>query len=755
MTAFAVDTGKVRLTKFYFCLGLLIIALLAGAVRAQTIDAGADKRPDSTHYALALQQIGNLDDDLALRGVDDRQGLPFGIRSDQRVKRLQLDLAYRRSPALIEQLSHLNILLNGEVVSTISLSEPRHDEDGWNSVKADLPTQLLQPYNQLAIQLIAHYTLRCEDPVHPDLWADIGKQSRLIFDVEPLVLPDELGLLPSPFFDPRDVRRLNLPIVISGVTDARLEAAGVLASWFGAMAGYRGAHFPVSTDTLPEHGNAVFIGRAADGVAGMNLPEPVGPTVTIRPNPNDPTGKMLIVTGRNDEEIMSAAKALALGAQTLSGATAQLNKLQVEPRQPYDAPNWLPTNRPVTLGELLPVDDLTRRGRAAPPISINLNLPPDLSNWRIKTVPIKLRYQQSTTSDDDEGALNVSVNHTHIARFPLADRMKTGQQWMSGDLSAIQRTVHVPLDKLGSLASMQFQFGYRVPPQEECRNSLLDSRRSAIDPESTIDLSGIPHHIAMPDLAAFSTSGFPFTRMADLSETIAIVPAQSGPSEYGALLTLLGRAGRVTGYPATGIKVKHGAEAADLVGKDILLIESGKPSPLLTQWADRLPQAERSDNQAAAVSGWKPGDIITRLSNLLGTRTHPSPTAVSARSSPAYFAGFESPVSSSRSVIVARGKDGQQLLSAVELLIDNEAQAQRVQGGLSIVYDNRVESVSKGRTYYVGNLGFYQTTLWFFGRYPLALIAVYLLGALLAGAVFYSILHARARQRLRIQDSDE
>src|SRR5690606_6172806 len=116
-------------------------------------------------------------------------------------------------------------------------------------------------------------------------------------------------------------------------------------------------------------------------------------------------------------------------------------------------------------------------------------------------------------------------------------------------------TVHLPLSMLESQAGLQFQFKYKPPFHSECRGSLVDARRSAVDPRSTIDLTGLPHHKAMPDLAAFATSGFPFTRMADLSDTVIVMPAAAGPDGVSAFLTLLGKMGWVTGYPATRLTV--------------------------------------------------------------------------------------------------------------------------------------------------------------------------------------------------------
>jgi hypothetical protein len=60
-----------------------------------------------------------------------------------------------------------------------------------------------------------------------------------------------------------------------------------------------------------------------------------------------------------------------------------IDKLQpLTPRQPYDAPNWLPTDRPVKLSELIDPKRLNVSGYNPGEITIPLNFPPALSSWR-------------------------------------------------------------------------------------------------------------------------------------------------------------------------------------------------------------------------------------------------------------------------------------------------------------------------------------------------------------------------------------
>ncbi|MDC6679338.1 cellulose biosynthesis cyclic di-GMP-binding regulatory protein BcsB, partial [Leclercia adecarboxylata] len=96
--------------------------------------------------------------------------------------------------------------------------------------------------------------------------------------------------------------------------------------------------------------------------------------------------------------------------------------------------------------------------------------------------------------------------------------------------------------------------------------------QAAIDEQSTIDLSGYYHYLAMPDLKAFARTGFPFSRMADLSETLVMVASQPDEAQVGTLLDTLALIGSHTGYPAYGVRLTDDWSKAQEVDADLLLL---------------------------------------------------------------------------------------------------------------------------------------------------------------------------------------
>ncbi len=69
-----------------------------------------------------------------------------------------------------------------------------------------------------------------------------------------------------------------------------------------------------------------------------------------------------------------------------------------------------------------------------------------------------------------------------------------------------------------------------------------------IGDDSTIDFSKYYHFIPMPDLRAFANAGFPFSRMADLSQTITVMPKTPNEAQMETLLNTVGFIGAQTGF---------------------------------------------------------------------------------------------------------------------------------------------------------------------------------------------------------------
>ncbi|PIO95289.1 cellulose synthase regulator BcsB [Pseudomonas syringae] len=742
---FGAERFAVRRSWALLACALSMLSTGAGASAAET--AGANEG-----YSVTLQQLGR-NYPMNLRGVEATDSVNFNVRADQVVTGASLSLSYSYSPALLADLSQINVMINDEVAATLPL--PKEGAGKPQTQVIEIPPQMITEFNRLSLQFIGHYTMSCEDPKHSSLWARINNDTRLDIRVTPFALPNDLAILPLPFFDRRDDRDVNLPVVMGAAPDnATLEAAGALASWIGAAkTRSRMASFPAHFNELPAKGNALVLLKG-DGplqLGALTMPAPKGPTLTMVTHPNDPDSKLLVITGRDSAELKRAVNALVVGGQSLVGSSALIERVDMlAPRKPYDAPNWLPSDRPIKLGELMPANKLNVSGYDPGDITVPLNLPPDLFSWREDGVPLTLKYRYTPQERSNNSSIMVSLNDTLIKAEPLPSIENLNNSIVSrltGGDDTISREAHVylPLNAAALQSRLQLRYMFDYLKQGECGDIIIDNMRGSIDPESTLDFSGYDHFMAMPNLGVFKDSGFPFTRLADLSQTAVVLADQPSAEDVSAYLSVLGRFGESTGYPATGVSVIKAAQIASAADKDILVMSSGSDQPLLKQWADRLPISGNAQQQ-----GFELSDLAFRLRDWMSPdpdenqRRARVAMAFSSDVRSTFLTGFESPLHKGRSVVlISSGQPGG--MSDVARALSG---SDKVQGSLVVVRGDSVEALVAEQKYYVGDLGPIKYVQWLMSRNVLWLLLVVAVGVVLVTGVAYLTLRSLAKRRL-------
>ncbi|MBB5877083.1 cellulose biosynthesis cyclic di-GMP-binding regulatory protein BcsB [Xanthomonas sp. 3498] len=714
-------------------------ATAPAAATAVPLPAPAERERSAT-----LKQLG-IDYEMTLRGIQGSAGIPFSTRTDEVVQAANLHLVYSYSPALLPDLSHLKVSVNGVTVAALPVSR----ENAGKLQQSDVPIdpRLISDYNRLNLQLIGHYTRDCEDPDHTSLWANIDPSTRLSLTATPLVLRNDLALLPVPFYDKRDTRRLELPFVFPQRPDlATLRSAGIVASWFGAQAGYRGAAFGVAIGDVPATGNAVLFATAATLPAELaatqaGLSEIAGPTLAMITNPRDATGKLLLVLGRDDDDLQQAATALSLGTP-LNGPVARIGELkQAQPRKPYDAPNWISGDKPVRFGDLVAqTAQLNVSGYHPDLIRVGLQLPPDLFVWQRDGIPVNLRYRYTVPETQNKSALNVSINDAFVTTLPLnghAYAESLPLRWWHAlspkGAMPVEQKLLLPTGPFSANSQLRFHFFFDRPQAEACKNTFPDVS-GAIDADSSVDLRSFHHYIAMPNLAAFGNAGFPFTRLADLSESTVVVPDEIGDQDMANLLTLLGRLGASTGYPALRVTLIHAAEVDKHADSDLLVFGSLRSQPLFQRWSAALPIGDGASGRRFSMSDW----VLDKLPGFLSfdARRTDLPTTAEVAVKPApgdvVLMGFQSPLKAGRSVVALLAEDP----ASVEDFFDawlEPATLKDFQGSVVLLQKGKVRSLAGNQTYYVGHLPLPTWARWYFSQHPLLLgLAVVVLSVLLA-----------------------
>jgi cellulose synthase operon protein B len=729
-------------------------AILCGMLAAHRVLAAAapvaDSPPDPAAREVRLTFADLGADPIALHGVQSSAAVNVGIRRDEVVVGAVLHLRLTYSPSLLQDLSHLRVSLNGQAAAALPLAKADAGHEIERSVVLD--PRYFSDYNQIALDLIGHYSLDCEDPQHSSLWASIARQSDLTLTLRPIELRDDLAFLPAPFFDVHDNRRVVLPIVLpAGASRDLLRSAGAAASWFGMLADYRGARFPVSFDALPEQHGLVFATNGSRP-AQLALPDVQRPTVSIVDHPARPAVKLLVFQGKDEAQLRQAVEGLILGSAVLSGSSASISKVEYSRRAAYDAPRWLRTDRPVKLGELIDSpDQLQAHGVAPAPMSISLRLPPDLFTWNHPGVPVDLHYRYTAPAERDNSLLTVSINNQLLRSYRLPPESDSGAggrffvPLLQSDGSRESHGLLIPAFQLASDNQMQFQFAMDFHREAMCKQVFVDNTREAIDPDSTVDISAFPHYAALPNLALFANAGFPFTRFADLGQTAIVLPDASDRTALEQLFFLLGRMGRETGAAALAYRLVDIDEAREAKDVDLLVLSGGRANELLEHWGESLALVFGKFGRDYRELARAPNPVAGALR--AGDTAAPANVVVQADGSLGALMGFESRVSRGRSVVALVGND----TAAADALIaalEDDSKVPLIRGELAIVRGDGIQSFAGEQTYYVGSLSWWQW-LWFhFSRHALLLTLLALATAVAAGLFAYGRLQRLVTKRL-------
>lgn len=742
-------TGKPRSSGFAAVLLTLVLAGAAAAAQAATAASAPPREAPVKELRATFAELGA--GTMSLQGVRSSGALNFGIRGDQLVTGGTLHLRMTSSPSLIEELSHLRVTLNDQTVAALTLTRADAGHEVERSIALD--PRYFSDYNHLQLDLVAHYTTACEDPQHSSLWAKISSDSDVTLNVRPLELRNDLALLPAPFFDPHDNRGLVLPIVLAaGAPREVMRSAGLAASWFGVLADYRGARFPVSFGALPSQHALVFATNDSRP-AQLALPTVQAPTVSIIDHPTDPSIKLLVFQGRDATQLRQAVEAVVLGNAVLSGGSASVEAVSYGRRAAYDAPRWLRGDRPVRLGEL--IDDpgqLQRQGVAPPPMTVNLRLPPDLFTWNKTGVPVDVHYRYTAPAQRDNSVLTILINDQLLRSYRLAPETEAEGSGrllvplLQSDNARQSRGLLIPAFQLASDNQLVLQYSMDFHREAACKEIFIDNTRESIDPDSTVDISGFAHYTALPNLSLFANAGFPFTRYADLAETAFVLADAGDAAALEEMYFLLGRMGRQTGAVALAYRLLDARQALDAGDLDLVVLSGSGAEELLQHWKKDLPLTlSHLDRDYRAL-----GPARRSASEPVPAQMSEGPAAqvqLRAEGALAALVGFESPLRRGRSVVALLGRDAAAAHTLTTVLNDN-SKVPLIRGELAVVRNDAVQSFEGGRVYYVGSLSLWQW-LWFhFGQHAVLLILLALAVALAVGLLVYGRLEHRVKGRL-------
>jgi hypothetical protein len=691
---------------------------------------------------------------LKLEGNLNKLTATFSTRLDRVVTHAKLKLHYIYSPALLAKQSQVKIYLNDEVVDVIGIDPSKAGQQLSKTV--DLPSYQFSEFNQITFELIGYYDEQCNDPSHSAIWFEFLNTSELLIEENLVALKNDLSLLPAPFFDKRQFSLQQVPFVFPEKPSISMkQAAGQVAAWLGVLARWRGNDFSLYLDQLPTQHAIVFATNDNKPFFLKDYPDVAKPTVVMVSHPLNNKIKLLLVLGANDEQLTIASKGLVMGYQGLSGQAAEIQTVDFHQNlQPYDAPLWVRQDRPMKFIEMVDYEkELQKEGAYIEPINLKVHIPADLFVWQTAGVPVDLKYRFTPSSNKEMSKLNVYINEYLVQSFDLTKH---------SFLDAFESKVHLPLsDQRFTVSSdlliPSFKLGYdnivsfdfvMAKDHAGCLNEPLPNV-VAVDGDSTMDFSGFYHYAEMPNLAAFTYSGLPFTRLADLSETVFVLPEKHGVDELEMLYSLIAKLSAKTGYPGINFGLTTEHLKINFKNRDIILInalafDQHEPS-FKSDISTLIKGTHRSLVQAKDLFA----EEDYKISRFLDSDDDKNFVKVISQTDGdlAIMTEFESPFTPSRTVLALMSNKAQNL-SLIKAGLQNNANNQLIKGSSVLFHHNKIVHINVGDKYYTGELPVWAFTQYHLSQHPFYLLIFIVFSVLVLSIIIWRFLKYLGYKRL-------
>ena len=703
--------------------------------------------PGEFRDAFTLADIGS--GPVELHGTDSQRSIYFALPQNHFVKTAKLHIFYSFSTSLMPQMSHIQLMLNGTLFATLPIPPDQTPGSASKPEEADIaiPAELLVRKNSLTFEFIGHYTATCEDQLSTVIWARVSNSTSLELTGDVLPIVNDLKILPLPFLDNEAVGAPRMTFVFPVPPSPRaIQAAGVLASYFGMESDNRPVRFQTYIGPVPE-GNAIVISEnPANLPGGLSLGNISGPTVAIRPNPADPYSKVLIVTGQDADQTLIAAQALSLRSALLQGAASTIDsnfKLPGSPA-PDAAPRWVLADGKIALWDYASAESVQTDGSA--PVNVYFRVAPDIFySDRQPNALLRMAYRYNSIPIGPISSLQARINNAFLGSLPLVPGSEPARSFKTD--------VAVPVVNLRPFSnSLSFDFSFQAVRKGGCGDTAPSNMQGAILRETYLDLSDHPHYTQLPNLEIFANAGFPFTRIADLSETTVILPAMPTTQELELFLTLMGHFGRQTGMPVFRVKVDGSDAMKPGAVTDFLVLGTGDDQPAFARLGDHLPVNVQGGQVQVRDTGSLFG-LPHQAWWKIEAPEHTESGDLTASGTPdSVIEGIQSPYSPGRSIVVINVKDAATYDPFITTFLKVQ-QASDINGTVSVLHGSLFQSFRIGSgAYFVGSLPMWTSlTLWFM-RAPW-LAALVAIGFAFLLAIWVRIwLRNHARKRLQLED---
>ncbi len=716
-------------------------AILLYVMVQSAFGVSAASSPDETlRHTYSLAKFLPWQEPISLRNISGVYELSFPLADRFSVNSAKLHLELTNSNALIQSRSQLTVRLNKTVVAQIKL-DPDNPRTFADIV---LPTdKLIVGYNQLRFAAAQHYTEdECEVPDAPELWTEVDPiKSQLAFDVSPRSKTPTLASIPYYIDD-------KLPAYTIKILRPQTEFKTQDLEWGALIAqgvALRLQHVPfeieqgvaditeslnavpgVAVDHLSGAGlDTVIVGKHADIEAYLDreISERIsGPYLGIFPLKSDTRRFLLVVSGVNDAEVAVAAKTFAsITFPFPDTADTLIKKFEQPTPKAYQLAGLIQPDTTYSFAQLgLHTTSISEGQDSA--IHLALKLPPDLYAREDSEVVLQLHLAYGAAMRRDS-TLNISLNgvfqqaiHLHQingAHYQGYRMVLPLRSFQPGDNTLAFHPVLTPLETGECLYRQNKNLVF----------SLFD--------DSTIFFPPADHYVQLPDLKLFERTGFPFSRVADGSET-GVQLLDKSPQSVLAAWQITAKLAQLSGLP-----LYRASLSFQPIRKDLHLVVIGDGQAMQAELSAGAPIAlDAAENQFVYPLQSSSTRETTPfweqwLATLLGEPATKGPTKMQAKSLWSVQTGglgdyalamaYQSPLHSDRMILaITHQQQPETFYQRIKTLVAPEVWSQ-LQGDIVVWKDdfNSLVWQQSDAEFFVGETTQRSKLAYYFSRHPL------------------------------------
>lgn len=506
-----------------------------GAAQARRAN---DRSP--TTIRLPLRQLIGAREPIYLQTAESTYTVFVPLSPRYNVRSAKLRLAFTNSIALLTERSVLRVVLNNRIIGQFYLSR----EQPNRVVELELPINFLdEGTNELQFIVAQHYTLECEDPGAPELYTQVlPDESYIEATVTWNDIYPKLSLLRD-LIDQKLWEPYRYHVCFPGgasLTDSQLSVGSIVSQGVALNLAFR--PFAVTTSSQLVAGvDNIVIGMmneltpylTATEVGSIN-----GSFIAFKQMPDDPTRFLLIISGRNEEEVSQAAYAFSLINFPLPDSQyAQVDNLALPQRDIYLR------NAPITEAGIYSFRQLgmnrhfSVKGWNTGIYTMDVYMPGDLSPLDGSNIELRLHFVYGAALRRDS-VVNVFVNDQFHSAVPL-DNVR-GQ-------SVYGQRIYLTL-KAFQPGRNVIQIAPRMVPlvTNHCEMIQNENLWFTLYRDSDLVVPRMLRQTRLPNLTLMSQTSFPFSATPDGMD-FAVQVSGRDATDVCAAWMMLGKIAQISG----------------------------------------------------------------------------------------------------------------------------------------------------------------------------------------------------------------